>query len=413
MTSSTPLTANAALDAAKTAADRALAEAKAKQKANGDRAVQKLMALAARSPSKRAGKLTAIANAIKQRTSIAGDPFAAMLGEMEGAYAITAQQFFDFEANNNAYEILVNTANAVDALAGKLGAAGNTNLANAGLSISAACDALLDVQKNYPEKNIGSQVNVLVENARAWTAQAETALAEAATTPPETPPPLEEPVGTPAGGGGGAPDGGGGAPDGGGGEAVPEEAAPEEAEAPAEGSASGLEFGGQGGSIEEETVEEAVEEIPGYVDEATVKAVQQALIAKGYGLAVDGIFNDATAAAVGQFQAAEGMQETGVIDDDVLAALGVQIPAPPSAASEGDLFSAIVGELEGRKIVGTAVKVPIKVVPKSPAVPASSLKEWLKKPMWTGSKVLIWHGAVGAGVAVTLSGIAIAVLRRK
>lgn len=408
-----------------------LKAAKARRQNDAAQAAHKLNAAANKTKkSKRANKLRNIAKIVTQRAQVAGDPFSSILGELIGpdltTLAMSDEEWFNYIANVDAVVICTDIANAADALVAQLNTAKLVDLASVGARIVVDCDDIID---NFdPDKNVGARVRTIAASASSWTAQAQAALTAPTTTAPVDP--VQEPAGDTTDGGGGAPDGGGGgAPDGGEEQTfeqvdAPDEAAPDESMPPV---AQGLEFGGGGGSGSlnedggegggetEETVEETA---PGYVDEATVKAVQEALIAKGYDLgetAADGVYNEVTAFAVSQLQTAEGLAETGVIDDDVLAALGVPIPVPPAPpATEGDLFSAIVGELEGRKVIGTAVKVPVRITKKAvvPAKP-SAFKNWLTKPMWTGSKVLIWHGTVGAGAAITLSGVLLAVLRRK
>jgi peptidoglycan hydrolase-like protein with peptidoglycan-binding domain len=66
----------------------------------------------------------------------------------------------------------------------------------------------------------------------------------------------------------------------------------------------------------------------------SVSALQLALAALGFDVgAVDGVFNDATAAAVRQFQESQGVPASSAVDDDTWAALGGQ-PFDPSAVTQ-------------------------------------------------------------------------------
>lgn len=57
----------------------------------------------------------------------------------------------------------------------------------------------------------------------------------------------------------------------------------------------------------------------------SVSALQFALAALGFDVgAVNGVFSEATAAAVVQFQNSQGIEASGVVDDDTWTALGGQ-----------------------------------------------------------------------------------------
>ena len=73
-------------------------------------------------------------------------------------------------------------------------------------------------------------------------------------------------------------------------------------------------------------------------DRNTVKAVQQALNDAGYDCgAPDGLAGKRTAAAITAYQADHGLAATGVVDDALLAALGL---APEAAAASGEAADA-------------------------------------------------------------------------
>ena len=61
-----------------------------------------------------------------------------------------------------------------------------------------------------------------------------------------------------------------------------------------------------------------------YTDGATVQKVQQALNDAGFDCgAPDGVAGARTKRAIQDYQAAAGMEQTGAIDDDLLAAMGL------------------------------------------------------------------------------------------
>lgn len=72
-----------------------------------------------------------------------------------------------------------------------------------------------------------------------------------------------------------------------------------------------------------------------YTDKDTVKKVQQALNNAGYDCGTpDGAAGKKTKAAIKDYQNANGLTASGVIDDELLAALGIEVEAPVEAPAE-------------------------------------------------------------------------------
>ena len=72
-----------------------------------------------------------------------------------------------------------------------------------------------------------------------------------------------------------------------------------------------------------------------YSDKETVKAVQEALNAAGYNCGTpDGIAGNNTKNAILSYQASKGMKQTGVIDDELLIAMGLMEAPEPSPEPE-------------------------------------------------------------------------------
>jgi osmotically inducible lipoprotein OsmB len=63
--------------------------------------------------------------------------------------------------------------------------------------------------------------------------------------------------------------------------------------------------------------------VAGDMDSNVVRSAQQALNSRGYPVAVDGKWGASTDNAVRQFQQAQGLPQTGGLDDRTLSALGV------------------------------------------------------------------------------------------
>lgn len=59
------------------------------------------------------------------------------------------------------------------------------------------------------------------------------------------------------------------------------------------------------------------------VDQATIKQAQEKLSSKGHDVQADGVLGAKTQAAVKEFQQKEGIQASGRLDTETLAALGV------------------------------------------------------------------------------------------
>jgi peptidoglycan hydrolase-like protein with peptidoglycan-binding domain len=77
------------------------------------------------------------------------------------------------------------------------------------------------------------------------------------------------------------------------------------------------------------------------MDEETVRQVQQQLNDKGHDAGpVDGIFGKRTRKALKDFQKAEGMQPTGKLDRETMAALGIEDASTASSEQPGDTGSA-------------------------------------------------------------------------
>lgn len=70
--------------------------------------------------------------------------------------------------------------------------------------------------------------------------------------------------------------------------------------------------------------QQSMNQAPGQaLDESMVRQIQQQLSSQGYDVQADGIFGPNTRQALRQFQQEQGMQATGRVDMDTLAALGV------------------------------------------------------------------------------------------
>lgn len=59
------------------------------------------------------------------------------------------------------------------------------------------------------------------------------------------------------------------------------------------------------------------------VEQSTIKQAQEKLSAKGHDVTADGVLGPKTQAAVKEFQQKEGIQASGQLDQETLAALGV------------------------------------------------------------------------------------------
>ncbi len=78
------------------------------------------------------------------------------------------------------------------------------------------------------------------------------------------------------------------------------------------------------------------------VDQSTIKQAQEKLSSKGHDVQADGVLGAKTQAAVKEFQQKEGIQASGRLDQETLAALGVDeasagagsTSSPSSAPSE-------------------------------------------------------------------------------
>jgi peptidoglycan hydrolase-like protein with peptidoglycan-binding domain len=71
------------------------------------------------------------------------------------------------------------------------------------------------------------------------------------------------------------------------------------------------------------------------MSQETVKQVQQKLSAAGHQIEVDGIMGPKTQAALKEYQQKQGMQATGQLNQETLAALGVSEGASASTGSTG------------------------------------------------------------------------------
>jgi hypothetical protein len=131
-----------------------------------------------------------------------------------------------------------------------------------------------------------------------------------------------------------------------------------------------------------------------YTDVPTIKAVQQALIAKGFSVGKDGAdgkFGPDTEAALFAFGGVHGPP-----DGAMLARLGV-VPVP----------------LTKKPSISTP---SIYAQPQAPArggVVASVDQGFWMQPLWTGAPVRRWQGAIGGvGAFAILLGLTVAVVRR-
>lgn len=207
-------------------------------------------------------------------------------------------------------------------------------------------------------------------------------------------------------------------------------------------------------------------QVTNYVDKPTVLAVQTALKAKGFDPGtIDGVFGAKTAKAIKLFQAAVSLAATGVIDYELLTTLRVPVPAPSTRTEAGSSASAAAQDvaavannaaaeankagtgatlLEAAKTVeaastaappappevqaaakkasaqAAAAKTPaeveaakVSVKSAAAAVGQAAVPGWWVQPAWAGAGVKRWHMVTGAGVAVVLSSVLLAVLRRK
>ncbi|MES2179842.1 MAG: hypothetical protein V4550_18420 [Gemmatimonadota bacterium] len=83
---------------------------------------------------------------------------------------------------------------------------------------------------------------------------------------------------------------------------------------------------------------------------------------------------------------------------------------------EDDIFSDIVGELLGRprlRVLGANTQVIPSASTASTATAKASWLDYFHKPLWTGSPVQIWQAGVGAGAAIAVSSVLLAVFRRR
>lgn len=201
-----------------------------------------------------------------------------------------------------------------------------------------------------------------------------------------------------------------------------------------------------------------------FIDKPTVLAVQKALITKGYSVGksgADGLWGKDTAQGIKSFQGMRGETQTGVINIQLCNALGVAVPGARtdvtvSAAAQdvANVANNAAGEA-AKADTPAAVKDVAKVVetaavaqpPAPPAVQAEVKKAvaqaqaaktpeevklaaaavsaagvsvakaavagWWVQPAWVGAPLKRWHAVAGAGAAVALSTVLIAVLRRK
>jgi len=134
-----------------------------------------------------------------------------------------------------------------------------------------------------------------------------------------------------------------------------------------------------------------------YTDEPTVRAVQNALKAKGFDPGtIDGVFGPKTSAAISAMQSAAGMGQTGVIDYGVLAALGVE--APQGGQATKSTATSIL------KSISSAF-TPAVAQPLTPtaAQPAQPLNFWTR-PAWDGAPIKGWQLVFGttAGLLAAL-----------
>lgn len=150
-----------------------------------------------------------------------------------------------------------------------------------------------------------------------------------------------------------------------------------------------------------------------YTDHDTVLAVQRALKAKGYDLGstgpnhdgLDGEFGPHTSAAIKKFQSASGIPETGVVDYGVLLALGI---SPPSNASSSVDDGSAAAPLDSSSADGSGegyahVFTPPGAPARSAAASTPPTGFW-GAPLFQGSPVKRWQGAVGAGGLLALVG---------
>ncbi|KKW46503.1 MAG: hypothetical protein UY96_C0003G0006 [Parcubacteria group bacterium GW2011_GWB1_56_8] len=128
-----------------------------------------------------------------------------------------------------------------------------------------------------------------------------------------------------------------------------------------------------------------------YTDYNTILAAQKALLAKGISPGkIDGLWGNDTEAALFKFSGKHGPP-----DDDTLTKLGVKPGAPtvtrPSSGG-GMTFLA----------------------PKPPAAPQVSGPMFWSKPLWSGSTIPRWRGAIAGGGAIALlTGLTLAVTVRR
>ena len=90
-----------------------------------------------------------------------------------------------------------------------------------------------------------------------------------------------------------------------------------------------------------------------YTDRETVKMVQQALNDAGYDCGTpDGIAGKNTKNAIIAYQQANGLEETGVVDDALLESLGISVETEAEAEAEAAVADAEAAESEGLAVDG-------------------------------------------------------------
>ncbi|MDO8681571.1 MAG: peptidoglycan-binding domain-containing protein [Acidobacteriota bacterium] len=137
-----------------------------------------------------------------------------------------------------------------------------------------------------------------------------------------------------------------------------------------------------------------------YTDKATVLAVQKALKAKGFDPGkIDGIYGPKTAGAIQQMQGSLNVPTTGVIDEGVIATLGVT-PGGTAVAPKPSIFASIKDAIKPLPAVGP------------PGTPTLAAAGFWSQPLWTGAPVKRWAGLVGGiGGAAIITGVVLAVRR--
>jgi hypothetical protein len=204
-----------------------------------------------------------------------------------------------------------------------------------------------------------------------------------------------------------------------------------------------------------------------YTDAKTVTAVQSALVKRGYDLGksgpagdgVDGVLGPKTKAAIKKLQGNAGIDQAGVIDTQVLQALGNLTPGvlPPGVTMEGRAAvqaqvaldaataaehavtpsdavqlaqkvaevaavasppppPAVQAAVAAALVVAKAAKTPTQAIAAAVAVQAAAKDvhaavspSWFASPAWSGGPAR-WQVGVGAGLGMTVLGAGLALL---